>query len=121
HAAVPIDPRGDQTEAAERKDRRTAVESRLVTAPTVGSTIPEGRAATSPPEERGLSRDDVKLLVASPGRVTHTTFRYLGEHLAPGDVVVVNTSATRPAAIRSEERRVGKECRSRGRTDAGNT
>ena len=70
-----------------------------MTAPTVGSTIPEGRAATSPPEERGLSRDDVKLLVASPGRVTHTTFRYLGEHLAPGDVVVVNTSATRPAAI----------------------
>ncbi|HEX7098733.1 MAG TPA: S-adenosylmethionine:tRNA ribosyltransferase-isomerase [Acidimicrobiia bacterium] len=70
-----------------------------MTAPTVGFTVPEGQAATAPPEERGLCRDEVKLLVASPGQVAHTTFRHLGEYLSPGDVVVVNTSATRAAAI----------------------
>ena len=70
-----------------------------MTVSPVGFTVPEGQAATAPPEERGLRRDEVRLLVASPGEVTHTTFRHLGEFLSPGDVVVVNASATRPAAI----------------------
>ena len=61
--------------------------------------LPEGPAATGPPETRGLRRDGVRMLVATPEKTTHTTFRRLGEFLTPGDVVVVNTSATRPAAI----------------------
>lgn len=61
--------------------------------------LPEGEAATGPPESRGVDRDAVRLLVARPDGVDHTVFRHLGEHLRGGDVVVVNTSATRPAAI----------------------
>ena len=55
--------------------------------------------ATEPPERRGLDRDEVRLLVARPGSATHTTFHRLGEHLHAGDLVVVNTSATLPAAL----------------------
>jgi len=55
--------------------------------------------ATAPPETRGLSRDEVRLLVATGDGVVATRFRHLGEHLAPGDLVVVNTSATLAAAV----------------------
>ena len=62
-------------------------------------TLPPGREATAPPEHRGLARDDVALLVARPEHVEHTRFGQLGHHLRPGDIVVVNTSATMPAAV----------------------
>jgi S-adenosylmethionine:tRNA ribosyltransferase-isomerase len=55
--------------------------------------------ATEPPEARGLARDEVRLLVASPGRITHARFRDLPAYLRPGDLLVVNTSATRAAAL----------------------
>lgn len=56
------------------------------------------RSADAPPESRGTPRDSVRLLVA--GRVlTETVFRDLPHHLSPGDLVVVNTSATLPAAL----------------------
>lgn len=61
--------------------------------------VPAELSATTPPERRGLSRDGVRLLVASPAGVTHTLFRDLPGHLRPGDLVVVNDSATLPAAI----------------------
>jgi S-adenosylmethionine:tRNA ribosyltransferase-isomerase len=35
----------------------------------------------------------------APGTVIHTRFRSLSEHVDPGDLIVVNTSATVPAAI----------------------
>jgi S-adenosylmethionine:tRNA ribosyltransferase-isomerase len=57
------------------------------------------RFATEPPEARGLARDEVRLLVASPHEVDHATFRELPAYLAPGDLVVVNTSATLAAAV----------------------
>jgi S-adenosylmethionine:tRNA ribosyltransferase-isomerase len=66
-------------------------------------TIPGGAEATAPPEERGLARDEVRLLAAAPGRLTHTRFRDLPELLEPGDLVVVNTSPT--LAGRLEARR----------------
>lgn len=50
--------------------------------------------APRPAEWRGLARDEVRLLVASAGGVTHARFRDLADHLEPGDVLVVNTSAT---------------------------
>jgi S-adenosylmethionine:tRNA ribosyltransferase-isomerase len=63
-------------------------------------TLPPELAATEPPEERGLARDEVRLLVAEPGRqIRHARFRDLAAFLAPGDLVVVNTSATRAAAV----------------------
>ena len=58
-------------------------------------------AAHEPPEARGLPRDDVGLLVAerSNGELTNTGFAALGDHLRAGDLLVVNTSATLPAAV----------------------
>ncbi|MBW3663446.1 MAG: S-adenosylmethionine:tRNA ribosyltransferase-isomerase [Actinobacteria bacterium] len=63
------------------------------------SVAPAPRPATEPPEARGRSRDDVRLLVAREHRITHARFRDLALHLEPGDLVVVNTSATLPAAL----------------------
>jgi S-adenosylmethionine:tRNA ribosyltransferase-isomerase len=62
-------------------------------------TLSPGQEATSPPERRGLTRDGVRLLVARPGLVEHARFHDLPGHLAPGDLMVVNTSATLPAAV----------------------
>jgi S-adenosylmethionine:tRNA ribosyltransferase-isomerase len=62
------------------------------------------RAASMPPEARGLARDDVRLLVARPRTVEHATFRDLPRFLAPGDLVVVNTSRTLAAAVDGRRR-----------------
>jgi S-adenosylmethionine:tRNA ribosyltransferase-isomerase len=51
--------------------------------------------AAAPPEYRGVPRDSVRLLVArTPGDLRHRRFRDLPDELEPGDLVVVNTSAT---------------------------
>jgi S-adenosylmethionine:tRNA ribosyltransferase-isomerase len=57
--------------------------------------LPEGLEATEPPPVR----DGVRLLVARAGAIAHARFSQLGEFLAPGDLVVVNTSATLAAAV----------------------
>lgn len=61
--------------------------------------LPDELSASAPPEARGLARDEVRLLVASPSGVHHTVFSSLGSHLRPGDLLVVNTSGTLPAAV----------------------
>lgn len=61
--------------------------------------LPPGSEAAEPPERRGLPRDGVRLLVARPGAISHHRFRDLPRLLAPGDLVVVNTSATVPSAV----------------------
>jgi S-adenosylmethionine:tRNA ribosyltransferase-isomerase len=63
--------------------------------------LPERLEAHSPPEERGLSRDEVRMLVArrGAGRLTHARFRDLPDFLLPGDLLVLNTSKTLPAAV----------------------
>ncbi len=55
--------------------------------------------APAPPEERGLARDEVRLLVATEEGLTHATFRDLPAFLKPGDLVVVNNSATVAAQL----------------------
>lgn len=55
--------------------------------------------AVGPAESRGLSREDVRLLVAGPGDLTHARFRDLPDHLRAGDMVVVNDSATVPGEV----------------------
>jgi S-adenosylmethionine:tRNA ribosyltransferase-isomerase len=57
--------------------------------------------ASEPPEARGLARDEVRLMVASrtSAELVHTRFRELPSHLRPGDLLVVNNSATLPAAV----------------------
>ncbi|MFB9322100.1 S-adenosylmethionine:tRNA ribosyltransferase-isomerase [Cryptosporangium minutisporangium] len=62
-------------------------------------TLPTDAEATSPPEARGLARDEVRLLVAAPSGLTSTRFAALPEFLKPGDLVVVNISGTLPAAV----------------------
>ncbi|MDP1847042.1 MAG: S-adenosylmethionine:tRNA ribosyltransferase-isomerase, partial [Solirubrobacteraceae bacterium] len=57
------------------------------------------REAHAPPEARGLARDGVRMLVADGDGLTHAHARDLPAHLAAGDVLVVNTSATVPAAL----------------------
>jgi S-adenosylmethionine:tRNA ribosyltransferase-isomerase len=63
--------------------------------------LPPAREATRPPEERGLGRDDVRLLVADRAtqRIEHRLFVHLPQLLERGDVLVVNTSATLPASL----------------------
>jgi S-adenosylmethionine:tRNA ribosyltransferase-isomerase len=61
--------------------------------------LPGELSAAAPPETRGVARDEVRLLVAAGERVEHATFADLGRFLRPGDLLVVNTSATVPAAV----------------------
>ncbi|CAN5752425.1 S-adenosylmethionine:tRNA ribosyltransferase-isomerase [soil metagenome] len=63
--------------------------------------LPDALIALDPPEERGLTRDDVRLLVSRlpDGEVSHRCFSELPDLLVPGDVVVINTSATIPASL----------------------
>jgi S-adenosylmethionine:tRNA ribosyltransferase-isomerase len=57
--------------------------------------------AHEPPEARGTTRDDVRLLVSrtAAGELTEHRFAELPDLLLPGDLVVVNNSATIPAAV----------------------
>ena len=55
--------------------------------------------AIEPPEAHGVARDGVRLLVARAGAISHAHFADLGDHLQPGDLLVVNNSATLPAAV----------------------
>jgi len=55
--------------------------------------------ASRPPEQRGLSRDGVRMLVATTDGMVHARFTDLPRFLAPGDLLVVNTSATIAAAV----------------------
>ena len=57
-------------------------------------SVPGESTATAPPEVRGRSRDDVRMLVARPDGLQHRRFSDLAEQLEPGDLVVVNNSAT---------------------------
>jgi S-adenosylmethionine:tRNA ribosyltransferase-isomerase len=63
--------------------------------------LPPALEATEPPEARGLTRDAVRMLVArrGTGELVHSTFALLPGFLEPGDLVVVNTSGTIPAAV----------------------
>ena len=64
------------------------------------SALPAGLEAHEPPEALGRRRDDVRLMVSDgDGEPVHARFSELPRFLAPGDLVVVNTSATLPAAL----------------------
>jgi S-adenosylmethionine:tRNA ribosyltransferase-isomerase len=63
--------------------------------------LPDNLRAGQPPEMRGERRDHVRLLVVDRQRrtISHTRFDRIGRHLRPGDLLVVNSSRTLPAAI----------------------
>ncbi|MGQ0839785.1 S-adenosylmethionine:tRNA ribosyltransferase-isomerase [Actinokineospora sp.] len=66
---------------------------------TLEFTLPAESEAHEPPEARGLSRDGVRLLVGEGASLSHRRFADLPTVLRPGDLLVVNTSATLPAAL----------------------
>jgi S-adenosylmethionine:tRNA ribosyltransferase-isomerase len=76
---------------------------------TIGTAIPERHTfhlpevleASEPPEGRGLTRDAVRMLVSfrKTGSIVPSSFVFLPRFLDPGDLVVINTSATLPAAV----------------------
>ncbi|MDQ3477222.1 MAG: S-adenosylmethionine:tRNA ribosyltransferase-isomerase [Actinomycetota bacterium] len=67
--------------------------------PVTRFTLPDGSAASEPAEYRGLHRDGIRLLAARAGGISHRRFHELPELLQPGDLLVVNTSPTLPAAV----------------------
>ena len=76
--------------------------------------LPNELAAHEPPEARGLSRDEVKLMVSRPGDdvIVNTGFFRFPDFLARGDVLVVNTSATINAAFPAiRQTHAGIKCR----------
>jgi S-adenosylmethionine:tRNA ribosyltransferase-isomerase len=69
-------------------------------------TLPPWLEAHEPPEARGLPRDRVRMLVGrrASGEVSTRRFDELPTVLSPGDILVVNASATLPAAIGTSSR-----------------
>jgi S-adenosylmethionine:tRNA ribosyltransferase-isomerase len=65
--------------------------------------LPPELEAREPAEARGLNRDGVRMMVAERrrGTLVHSRFDSLPSFLDAGDLVVVNTSAVIPAAIRA--------------------
>ena len=63
--------------------------------------LPSDLEASEPPEARGLTRDAVRMLVTyrSDRSVVPSSFTFLTRFLQPGDLVVINTSGTIPAAV----------------------
>ena len=63
--------------------------------------LPVELEAGEPPEARGLSRDQVRMLVSHVGedRIQHTRFCNLPEFFEEGDLLVINTSGTMNASL----------------------
>jgi len=72
---------------------------------TVAFTLPTALEAHEPPEARGTTRDNVALMVSrrATGEISHHAFADLPGLLLPGDLIVVNTSGTLPAAVAAGE------------------
>src|SRR5260370_26520481 len=66
-------------------------------------TLPAELEAHDPPEARGVARDGVRMLVSrrSSGEISHHAFRDLPGLLLPGDLLVINNTATLPAQVRA--------------------
>jgi S-adenosylmethionine:tRNA ribosyltransferase-isomerase len=78
----------------------TAPAPTLRVEPVLDFAADPANEAHEPPEARGLRRDDVRLLVsAGDADPVGARFADLGAFLRAGDVLVVNTSATIPAAL----------------------
>jgi S-adenosylmethionine:tRNA ribosyltransferase-isomerase len=64
-------------------------------------TLPPELEAPAPAESRGMTRDAVRMMVASKGdgTIVHSHFSELPRFLDEGDLVVINTSATLAAEL----------------------
>lgn len=71
-----------------------------MSAAAIDFTLPPQLEAREPAELRAGGRDDVRMLVSTrDGEIVHAHFRELPRFLEPGDLLVLNTSATVPAAL----------------------
>ncbi|MFD5086607.1 S-adenosylmethionine:tRNA ribosyltransferase-isomerase [Kitasatospora sp. NPDC058406] len=75
-----------------------------VAEPALDVTVPPELSARAPAEARGTARDGVRMLVGrrnarGTDTAAHHRFTELPEVLRPGDLLVVNNSATLPAAL----------------------
>lgn len=72
-----------------------------MTARAFSFSLPPSLNAEAPPERRGLRRDHVRLMVLDreTGAVAHDRFDRLGDHLRPGDLIILNNSRTLPAVL----------------------
>jgi S-adenosylmethionine:tRNA ribosyltransferase-isomerase len=63
--------------------------------------LPPELEAPAPPESRGITRDAVRMMVASrsDGALVHSHFSELPRFLREGDLVVINTSGTLAAEV----------------------
>jgi S-adenosylmethionine:tRNA ribosyltransferase-isomerase len=77
------------------------LDDEVAPAASLDFVLPPEREAHEPPEARGVARDGVRLMVSrtAAGEVSHRQFTDLPRLLLPGDLLVVNTSATLPAAV----------------------
>jgi S-adenosylmethionine:tRNA ribosyltransferase-isomerase len=74
--------------------------AQLLERPGLDFELPPALEAHEPPEARGERRDAVRLLVSSGcDEPVHARFTDLASFLRPGDLVVLNTSGTRAAAV----------------------
>src|SRR5665213_2318233 len=72
----------------------------VITPTIIQFDLPKELSCPLPTEERHIERDEVRLLVTSnSGKIEQDTFNHLASFLNEGDVLVVNTSATIPAAL----------------------
>lgn len=72
----------------------------VLTRPDLGFTLDTRNEAHEPPEAHGVARDGVRLLVShGDAEPIDAHFSEIGTLLAAGDLLVVNTSATVPAAL----------------------
>ena len=72
----------------------------VLTRPDLGFTLDPRNEAHEPPEAHGVARDGVRLLVSEgDAEPIDAHFSDIGTFLAAGDLLVVNTSATVPAAL----------------------
>jgi S-adenosylmethionine:tRNA ribosyltransferase-isomerase len=64
--------------------------------------LPPELSAREPPERRGISRDQVRLLVIerATAAIEHTRFDKIGGYLRENDLLVFNSSRTLPASLR---------------------
>ena len=82
--------------------------SAVIDRPAMAFALPAERIASAPLESEGGRRDDARMLVAwrSTGRLVDAGVADLPGFLRPGDVLVVNRSATLPAAVPTADGRL---------------
>lgn len=65
--------------------------------------LPKTLECTTPTEERRLPRDATRLMISdrSNNKIVHSNFNHIASFLEAGDVLIVNTSATLNAALKT--------------------